>query len=122
MRTAAAFLALALAAAAPCLAQESQQDIAERLVREQEAIRRSALDRVMGAPARAWDHADRDPYHPIDLTDVNPAPPPVPAAAPAPAKSRGGRIPWLLIACLLPIVPLAILGFEKGRRWWREQR
>jgi hypothetical protein len=76
----------------------------------------------MGAPARAFDHADSDPYHSIDLTDVKPAPPPAPAATAPRSKAPGSRFPWVLVACLLPIIPLAILGFEKGRKWWRELR
>jgi hypothetical protein len=120
VRTAAAFLVLAAAASAPCLAQETQQEIAERLFREQQDQRRNALDKVMTAPARAFDHADSDPYHTIDLTETPRTPSPAPAAKPLRSKVPGGSFPWVLVACLLPIIPLAILGFEKARKWWRE--
>lgn len=113
MRAASAFLVL-VAMAAPAIAQETQQDIAERLFREQEEIRRSALDKVMSAPARAWDHADADPYHPIDAV--------APAAAPAAAvpKRPAGAFPWLMLALLVPAIPLALLAIATLRKWARE--
>lgn len=121
MRTAAAFLVLAAAASAPSFAQETQQEIAERLYREQQDQRRNALDKVMSAPARAFDHSDKDPFHAIGPED--PAPPPPPPSATAPrSKAPGRKFPWVLVACLLPAIPLAILGFEKGRRWFRDLR
>lgn len=119
MRTAAAFLVVVLASAAPTFAQETQQEIAERLFREQEDQRRNALEKVMSAPARALDHGGGS-FEIENLTETAGAKPPAPAGAPA--KSRGRKFPWLVVACLLPIIPLAILGFEKGRRWWRELR
>ncbi len=122
MRTTAACLLVVLASTAPSFAQETQQEIAERLFREQEEQRRNALDKVLGAPARAFDHSEKDPYHSIDLTDVNSAPPPAPAATAPRSRAPGSKFPWVLVACLIPIVPLAILGFEKGRKWWRELR
>jgi hypothetical protein len=116
VRAASAFLVL-VALAAPAFAQETQQDIAERLYREQEQIRRAALDKVMEAPARAWDHADSDPYHPIDA--FPPAAPAPTAAAPAARKRPADRFPWLTFAILVPAIPLALLAIATLRRWAR---
>jgi hypothetical protein len=118
----AASVCLALAAlGAPVFAQDSQQDIAERIVREQEEVRRKAVDKVMEAPARAWEHSESDPYHAIGSDPRPAAPEPAPAPPSAPAKPRGA-FPWLTVAFFVVAVPLAVLGFATLRRWLREQR
>lgn len=119
----AAFL-LAVLAAAPAFAQETQQDLAERIVREQEEIRRKQVEKVASAPARAWDRAERDP-----CTHVSTLPEPAPAAAPPPAAAApprpgppGGGFPFVLVACLLPVIPLAVLAWATWRRMRLEGR
>lgn len=111
---------LAAGSAASSFAQESQQDLAERIVKEQEEIRRKSLDKAMSAPARAWDHADSDPFHPVNSEDaaVPPAAAPIAkAAAPGRPKAPGGGFPWVLMACLLPVIPLALLAIASWRKW-----
>ena len=115
MRAAIALLVLA-ALAAPAFAQETQQDIAERLYKEQEEIRRKAVEKVMEAPARAWDHADADPYHSIDATPNAAA---APAAAAGPKKAPGS-FPWLMVALLVPAIPLTLFAIAALRKWARE--
>jgi len=112
-----ATLLILVAAAAPAFAQETQQDVAERIVREQEDLRRRQVDKVMEAPARAWDHSEADPYRPIGAFPAREEPPPV--AAPAAPKRPADRFPWLTFALLIPIVPLALLAFATLRKWAR---
>jgi len=107
-----------VAAAAPASAQETQQDVAERIVRAEEDLRRRQVEKVMEAPARAWDHSETDPYKPIGASPRQEAPPPV--AAPAAPKRPPARFPWLTFALLIPAVPLALLAFATLRKWARE--
>jgi hypothetical protein len=107
-----------VAAAAPAFAQETQQDVAERIVREQEDLRRRQVEKVMEAPARAWDHSESDPYHPIGAFPPRAEAPPV--AAPAAPKRPADRFPWLTFAILIPAVAFALLAFATLRKWSRE--
>jgi hypothetical protein len=114
VRGAAIPLVLAAALAAPASAQD---DPAERMVREQEELRKKAVDQVMAAPSRAWSHSEADPYRPINAFPEREAAPETP---PPPEPKRPSRpIPWLMLAILIPIVPLALWAFASLRRWAR---
>ena len=111
-------LVILVAAAAPAFAQETQQDVAERIVREQEDLRRRQVEKVMDAPVRAWDHSETDPYRAIGSSPHQEAAPPV--VAPAAPKYPPRPFPWLTFALLIPAVPLALLAFATARKWLRE--
>jgi hypothetical protein len=97
-------LALGLLAATS-FAQESQQDIADRIVREQQDLRRRQVEKVMSAPARAIDHGMRDP-----ATD----PPPPPPVRLPPAREVSGLPNWL-------VVTLVALGVLLLGNWIRRR-
>jgi hypothetical protein len=92
-------LAVVLASAsAGARAQDSQDDIAARIVREQEDLHRRQFEKVAGAPARAW--APLEGGSPESVTP--PAPPPAAQVRAAPAISAttwalaGGALAFVL--------------------------
>ena len=113
-----AIVLLAASAAPSAFAQETQQDLAERIVREQEDVHRRALDKVMTAP----DYAARMRSGEVGalLVPSAEAEPskkkPQPAPEPAKPAGRPWDIPWVLIACLLPVVPFLLYLWATWRR------
>lgn len=84
-----------LVVATPAFAQESQQDLAARIVREQEELRAKSVGQALGAPGRAFDRLDAA-AHSVGET-------PAPAAAPSnvPAKSRKLPCGWIIAGAAL---------------------
>ena len=122
MRHAAAALVVALASAAalaqdkPAKEMESQSEIADRIVAEQQGLKIREVDGAMSAPARA--------FAPLEGGDVQ-APAPGPAeiaaaedaaiAAAKKAKQSGG-IPWGVVAGALVSLGAVVIFVRAWRR------
>lgn len=93
-------------------AQETQQDIAERIVQEQLDLRARQVEKVMSAPARAW--------HPLeggmpDLGGSGEAKPEESAAPPEKPRRPSG-LPWVaIIACVAAIPVIALVAHVMRR-------
>jgi hypothetical protein len=108
---AAAFVACALPADVAS-AQESQQDIAERIVQEQLDLRARQVEKVMSAPARAW--------HPLEggMPDLGGSDEAKPAESAAPPEKprRPSGLPWVaIIACVAAIPVIALVAHVMRR-------
>ena len=106
-----ATLALFLAAGTAS-AQETQEDLGTRIVREQEDIRRRALDKVLGAPGRALDHSSADPFTAIGSEPAQAPAPASQAKAPPAQRTKTPReqFPWVVAICVVPVIAMCVLA------------
>ncbi len=111
MRAALALVLLSAFAARVASAQETQQDIAERIVREQMELRAKQVQKVASAPERAMGGSTMQPYTVEAPGGAGPAAP----KPPAPKKDAGGFPTWIVVACLIPVALLA-LTFLKHKK------
>ena len=89
--------ALVVCAASPASAQED--DVAARMVREQETARRSQVDRALGAPAKAFDRFEGAAHG---------APAAAVATAPATKPSSKTGFPWKTAAVVAGVLAAAV--------------
>lgn len=100
---------IVLVAVSSAAAQETQQEIADRIVREQEELRARSVGQALGAPGRAFDRLDAA-AHSVGETPAAAPPAAASADAPAPRKFPWG---WLVGGA---VVVGAVLGFRAA---WR---
>jgi hypothetical protein len=90
---------LALLGGGPAAAQETQQDVADRIVREQEALRTRRIADALGAPAKAFDRIESKPRIPAEK----------------PVEKKSGPSAWLIAGCAAGLLAL-IAAFRAA---WR---
>jgi hypothetical protein len=85
-------------------AQETQQDIADRIVREQQDLRYRQMAKVLTAPDRAMSAGTLQPYTVEAPGGSGPA---APKPAPPPKKDSGFPM-WILVAGGILLVPVLV--------------